>query len=296
MHKRHINSDTIFDIVNFILLTIALFSVLYPLYFVVIASISDPNAVNTGQTLLWPKQITLNGYERILRDSRIWTGYRNSIVYLVLGTTINLTLTIPAAYALSRKDLLGRGPFMVLLAFTMFFSGGIIPRYLLIRNLGMLNTVWAMIIPPAAGVWNIIITRTYFQSTIPQELLEAAYMDGCSNRWFFFKVALPLSKPIIAVMLLFYGVMHWNSFMPALLYIRDPELHPLQLVLRDILIASQMSQEITGGDFESAGELQRIADLVKHGLIIVASLPVLLLYPFLQRYFVQGVMIGSIKG
>jgi len=185
---------------------------------------------------------------------------------------------------------------MVLLAFTMFFSGGIIPRYLLIRNLGMLNTVWAMIIPPAAGVWNIIITRTYFQSTIPQELLEAAYMDGCSNRWFFFKVALPLSKPIIAVMLLFYGVMHWNSFMPALLYIRDPELHPLQLVLRDILIASQMSQEITGGDFESAGELQRIADLVKHGLIIVASLPVLLLYPFLQRYFVQGVMIGSIKG
>jgi len=272
-----------------------LLAVLYPLYFIVIASVSDPNAINSGQVWFWPKNLTFEGYERILGDSAIWRGYRNSILYTALGTTINVFLTLTAAYALSRKDLVGRNLIMFFFAFTMFFSGGLIPTYLVVRDLKMINTIWALVIPNAVAVWNIIIARTFFESTIPQELLEAAQIDGCSNTKFFWKIVLPLAKPLIAIMILFYGIGHWNSFFDALIYLRDEALYPLQIILRNILIQNEMSAQMVM-DVESYAAQQRVAELVKYGVIMVASVPPLILYPFLQKYFVKGVFVGSIKG
>ena len=287
--------DAIFDAVNVALLTLAILAIVYPLYFVVIASFSDPDAVASGQVVLWPRNVTFDGYRRIINNRTIWTGYGNTIYYTVVGTTINLMLTIPAAYALSRNDFLGRNFFMMMFAFTMFFAGGLIPLYLLVRSLGMLNTRWAMVLPNAVLVWNLIVARTFFQHSIPGELLEAARMDGCTNRRFFVSVVLPLSPALLAVMVLFYAVGHWNAFFQALVFLRTERLYPLQLVLRDILLAAQ-AQESMMEDARAAQEQMRIADSIRYGSIIVASAPVLVLYPFLQRYFVQGVMIGAIKG
>ncbi len=287
--------DVVFDAVNVALLTIAMLMILYPLYFVVIASFSDPDAVASGRVVLWPRDITFDGYRRIINNRTIWTGYGNTIIYTVVGTAINLATTIPAAYALSRRDFVGRDFFMMLFAFTMFFAGGLIPLYLLVRSLGMLNTRWAMVLPNAVLVWNLIVARTFFQHSIPNELLEAARMDGCTNRRFFVSVVLPLSPALLAVMVLFYAVGHWNAFFQALVFLRSERLYPLQLVLRDILLAAQ-AQESMMEDARAAQEQMRIADSIRYGSIIVASAPVLILYPFLQRYFVQGVMIGAIKG
>jgi len=295
MLKRKSAGDVLFDVINYSLLTIGMLLILYPLYFVLIASVSDPNRIYSGDVWLYPQGITLDGYQRIFNDSIIWIGYANSLLYAVVGTAISVSLTLLAAYPLSRRDFVGRNIFMWFFMFTMFFNGGLIPTYLLVKDLGMINTIWALVIPGAAGVFNIIIVRTFFQSTIPDEMREAAFMDGCSNTKFFLLVVLPLSKPIIAVMVLFHVVGFWNGFFDALIYLNEEAKYPLQLVLRNILVQNQVSSNMMI-DVESYAAKLRVTELIKYGVIIVASLPLLVLYPFLQRYFVKGAMIGSIKG
>lgn len=286
--------DTIFDIVNIILLSIVLIIVLYPLIFVVSASFSDTMLVMQGKVWLFPKGFNLEAYRAVFRDKNILVGYRNTALYAIVGTAVNIILTIAAAYPLSRKDFAGRNVITVFFAFTMFFSGGLIPNYLLIKNLGLYNNFWVMILPGAVGVWNMTIMRTFFQNTIPYELQEAAVIDGCSNIGILTRVILPLSAPIIAVMVIFYGVGHWNAFFRALIYLKDHNKFPLQLILREILIQNNMSDMMESGD--SIVKQQLLAEGIKYAVIIVSSLPVLMLYPFLQRYFVKGVMVGAIKG
>ncbi|MGG3505158.1 carbohydrate ABC transporter permease [Paenibacillus lautus] len=285
----------------YIYLSIALIVVLYPLIYILSASISSPQQVNSGAMWLFPKEITLAGYQLVFENPKIWNGYLNTIVYTGIGTLLNLAVTLPAAYALSRSDLVGRQLFLGFILFTMFFTGGLVPTYLVVRNLGLINTMGALILPVAASVWNIIVARTFFQTTIPKELQEAAYMDGCSNLKLFVRIILPLSAPIIAVMALFYGVSHWNSYFPALIYLNDESKYPLQMVLRQILVLQEMTAETTGagisGDAARAmNSKAETASLIKYGVIVVSTLPIVALYPFLQRYFVQGVMIGSVKG
>ena len=243
---------------------------------------------------LWPSGFTVESYGRVFRDDSILLGYRNSIVYTCVGTAINLVMTLTAAYPLSRRDLRGRRFFMFMVTFTMFFSGGLIPLYLLVRSLGMLNTIWALVIPNAVAVWNLIIARTFFQSSIPQSMLDAAVIDGCSNFQFFVRIVVPISPAIIAVMVLFYAVAHWNSFFEALIYIIDEEKHPLQLVLRNVLIADTADKDMV--DPEDQARLFQMVEVLKYAVIVVASAPLLVLYPFVQKYFVKGVMIGSLKG
>jgi len=292
---RKTKEDKVFDIINFFLVAIILLLVVYPLYFIVIASISDPNMIYEGKVWLLPKELTLEGYQRIFGDSKIWLGYKNSIIYTVVGTIVNVSITLMAAYALSRKDLYGRNVIMFLFLMTMFFSGGLIPTYLVVKNLGLLNTMWALILPKAVAVWNVIVAKTFFESSIPNELLEAARIDGCSDVKFFWKIVLPLSKPIVAVMVLFYAVGHWNSYFDALIYLNNENLYPLQLILRNILIQNQASTMMIS-DLDSLAAKQRVSELIKYGVIIVASIPLLIVYPFVQKYFVKGVMIGGIKG
>lgn len=295
---KETKADRIFNYINISILTVLLLIVIYPLIYVISASISDPTLVNQGKVWLFPKGINFEGYRRILQDRNIWIGYRNTILYTVLGTIINLLVTLPAAYSLSRKDFYGRTFFTAIFTFTMFFSGGLIPTYLIVKGLGLRDTIWALVIPGAAGMWNIILTRTYFQSNIPVELQEAALIDGCSNTRLFLTIVLPLSAPIVAIMALFYGVGHWNSFFGALIYISNRNLYPLQLILREILIQSEVSMEMmkTGEALESMAKQAELAELIKYGVIIVSTLPVLIAYPFIQRYFVQGMMVGAIKG
>jgi len=292
---RRSPGDLIFDILNYTLMAVIIALVAYPLYFIIIASFSDPMDVMAGKVWLWPAHITFEGYQRIIKDSSIWLGYRNSIFYTVAGTSISVVATLLAAYALSRKDLVGRGILMKLIIFTMIFSGGLIPRYLTVRSLGMVNTVWAMILPAAVAAYNLTIARSFFESTIPDELLDAARIDGCTNRKFFVSIVLPISSAIIAVMILFYGVSNWNEFFESLIFLDNKKLFPLQLILRSILIQSQAQMDMVS-DIDSIEAAIRTAEQIKYGVIIVASLPVLVLYPALQKYFVKGVMIGSIKG
>jgi putative aldouronate transport system permease protein len=293
--SRRSKEDKVFDMINIILVAIMVVLVVYPLYFIVIASISNPNMIYEGKVWFLPRDITFEGYQRIFSDSKIWLGYKNSIIYTFVGTIINVSFTLMAAYALSRKDLYGRNLIMFLFLFTMFFSGGLIPTYLVVKDLGLLNTMWALILPKAVAVWNVIVARTYFQTSIPDEMLEAAKMDGCSDAKFFWKIVLPLSKPIVAVMVLFYAVGHWNSYFDALIYLNNENLYPLQLILRNILIQNEASTQMMS-DLDSLAAKQRISELIKYGVIIVASIPLLILYPFVQKYFVKGVMIGGIKG
>lgn len=287
--------DRIFSMINYFILILVTIIVMYPLLFVLSASFSDPQAVLRGEMLLWPKGVNLNSYVKIFQNKDIINGFTNTLIYTTLGTFINLVMTILAAYPLSRKDFVGRNAIMALLVFTMFFSGGLIPTYLLIKNLGMLNTLWVMIIPNAVSIWNIIIMRTFFQQSIPGELQEAATIDGCSNIKILTRMILPLSMPIIAVTILFYAVGHWNAFFNALLYLSDKEKFPLQLILREILIQGQTSDMVKMST-ESAIKQQREVEGIKYAVLVVANIPVLVLYPFLQRYFVKGVMIGAIKG
>ncbi|MFC9776465.1 carbohydrate ABC transporter permease [Paenibacillus chitinolyticus] len=284
-----------FDWAVYALLTIVSLIVLYPLVFVLVASFSSPEAVMRGEVWLWPKDITWMGYTKIFQNNEILTGYLNTIVYTVVGTAINLILSVAAAYPLSRKDFAGRNAISALMVFTMFFSGGMVPTYLLVKNLGMLNTMWALVIPGAVSVYNIIIMRTFFQSSIPGEMQEAASIDGCSNLGILWKIVLPLSMPIIAVMILFYSVGHWNSYFSGLMYLTDRDKYPLQLFLREILIQGQMQEMLGVGDDSHARNVME-GEAIKYAVVIVANLPVLMLYPFLQRYFVKGVMIGSVKG
>ncbi|WP_068786258.1 carbohydrate ABC transporter permease [Paenibacillus phocaensis] len=283
-----------FDVMVYLIASAIILIVLYPLVFVVSASFSDPARVLNGEVWLLPKGVTLEAYNNILHNEQIWIGYRNSILYTVVGTLINIVMTLLAAYPLSRPDLPGRKGLMLIITLTMFFSGGLIPSYLLVKSLGMVDTMWALIIPGAISTYNLIVMRTYFQSSIPWELQEAAHIDGCSNWRLLVSIILPLSKPILAVMVLFYAVGHWNAFFNALIYIRSEHLYPLQLVLREILMISQS----TGVDGGNVGMEEKIllSESIKFAVIIVSSLPVLVMYPFVQRHFVKGVMIGSIKG
>jgi putative aldouronate transport system permease protein len=287
--------DRIFNIFNIIILTAVLIIIIYPLYFIVIASFSDPYLVNSGKVFLLPKGINFEGYARVFANVALWRGYRNTIFYAVFGTFINLLVTIPAAYALSRKDMAGRNFIMALFTLTMFFNGGLIPTYLVVRGLGFVNTIWALLLPNSIAVYNLIVSRTYMQRSIPLELQEAAIIDGCSNTRLFFSIVLPLSAPIIAVMSLFYGVGHWNSYFNALIYISDKNLKPLQIVLREILMQGQQISAASD-ELETAARMAQIAELVKYCVIIVASVPVLIVYPLIQKYFTQGIMLGAIKG
>lgn len=291
--KRISREDVIFNIVNYSLLIIFMLLILYPLYYILIASVSDPNATNAGLVTVWPVRVTLEGYQLILNDSRVWTGYRNSILYTVCAVAVNMVCTIPAAFALSRKELMGRSVFMFLITLTMFFSGGMIPTYLVVKSLNLINTPLAVILPSAVMTYYLIVCRTFFQTSIPEELRDAAFVDGAGWVTFFFQIVLPLSKPIIAVMLLFHTVHHWNSYFQAMIYLRDEALYPLQLILRNILVDSEASM---ADDASAIVEKQRQTELIKYGMVIIGSAPMLILYPFVQKYFVQGIMIGAVKG
>lgn len=278
----------------YLFLLIILLIVLYPLVYVISSSFSSPAAVSSGRVWLWPVDVSLRGYQVALGNPQIITGYANSLYYTFFGTLISVALTVLVAYPLSRRGLYGRGVIMIFITFTMIFYGGLIPTYLVVKNLGLLNTRWALLIPQAVAAWQVIITRTFFQVTIPDELAEAAELDGCSDLRFLWSIVLPLSKPILAVLVLMYAVGQWNAYFDALLYLKSADLQPLQLVLRSILILNATSS----GSMDAATmvERQQMADLLKYALIVVGSLPVLLIYPFAQRYFVRGMLIGSIKG
>lgn len=295
MFSRQTKGDVAFDIVNTLLLSVVLLAILYPIWFVIIASVSDPTQVLAGKVLILPKGFSFDAYKMVFRDDMIMTGYRNTLFYTVLGTCINLVLTILAAYPLSRRDWVGKGFFTGVIMFTMFFSGGTIPTYLLMNSLGLLNTTWAMVLPGAVSVYNTIVMRTFFVNSIPVELQEAAQVDGCSNTRLLLQIVIPLSKPIIAVMVLFYGVAHWNAFFNALIYLSDAERYPLQLVLRSILIQNSMSQDMVS-EVEHVGNRVMLAETIKYALIIVSTLPMMVLYPTLQRFFEKGVMVGAVKG
>ncbi|WP_199618589.1 carbohydrate ABC transporter permease [Paenibacillus alkalitolerans] len=286
----------LFSIVLFVLCTFIFLIIAYPLYFIVIASVSDSTLVSTGQVLIWPKGVSLFGYNEILQDSRVWTGYKNTIIYTVLGTFVNLLFTLPAAYVLSRREFRARRFLMLIFVITMFFNGGLIPTYLLIKGLHLTNTMWVFIFPFAVNVFYLIIARTFFETSLPSELYEAAAIDGCSHFKFFSMIALPLSKALISVIGLYYMVGHWNDFFTALIYIRSNELQPLQIILRDILLSNQVFESGAGVGGDAGGYAQRYADQIKFGVIIVSTLPILVLYPFIQKYFEKGVLIGSIKG
>ncbi|TBL70735.1 carbohydrate ABC transporter permease [Paenibacillus thalictri] len=285
--------DRLFDGANILLLGLITLIVLYPLIFVLSASFSNPAYILEGRLWLWPKGLTLTSYERVFQNPFVITGYLNTLRYTLIGTTLNVVLTICAAYPLSRKDFAGRGAFTVYFTVTMFFSGGLIPTYLLIKSLGLINSFWAVILPGAVSMWNIIIMRTFFQN-IPVEIQESAHMDGCSNLRLLVRIVLPLSLPVVAVMVLFYGVGHWNAFFNALMYVSEAGKHPLQLVMRGILLQNQMGAMV--GASEGSVEQIVAGEGVKYAIIVVASAPILVLYPLLQRYFVKGVMIGAIKG
>ncbi|MFC4402687.1 carbohydrate ABC transporter permease [Gracilibacillus xinjiangensis] len=290
-------SDIAFDVIIFGLCILIFFVIAYPLYFIVIASISDSTLVSTGKVFLFPQGISFFGYEQIFQDSRIWIGYRNTLFYAIFGTFVNLLFTLPAAYVLSRKEFRARRFLMFFFIFTMFFNGGLIPTYLLLKDLSMIDTPWVFIFNPlTVNVFNLIITRTFFESNIPNEMYEAASIDGCTHFKFFSKIVLPLSKAVISVIGLYYLVWHWNDFFTGLIYIRNYDLQPLQIVLRDILLSNQVFAEGAGSGGTGGGYAQRYADQIKYGVIIVSSLPILILYPFIQKYFEKGVLIGSVKG
>ncbi len=294
-HIKETRADRILNYVINTLLILLVLVVVYPLYFVIIASFSDPVAVSGGKLTFYPIGLNVDAYKRIFNDSRIWTGYKNTLFYTTFGTLLGVMLTIMAGYSFSRKDLKGSGFLMTLYIITMYFGGGLIPTYMVVKQLGLINQPLVLILLGSFSTYNMIIARSFFKQNLPDELFEAASIDGCGNGRFFFSMVIPLSKAIIAVLTLFYASGHWNSYFNALIYVNDEKLYPLQLILRDILVASQMiSQDMS--DPESAMEMQRIAELIKYGVIIVATVPMLILYPFVQRFFVQGVMIGSVKG
>lgn len=289
------NSDRAFIIINYIFLSMAGLLVLYPLIYIISSSLSASTAVIGGKVWLLPVEPTLRGYKAVFNYSRIWSGYGNSLYYAVVGTCINLVVTMLAAYPLSRKDLVGRKLFLGMFVFTMLFSAGLIPTYLIVDKLDLVNTRWAMWLPQAMQVWYLIIAITYLQSNIPKEQLEAAQIDGCSNIKFLFKIVLPLAKPLLAVLVLFYAVYHWNAFFDAFIYLKEKRLYPLQLILREILVTNQLDPMMMSNIAELE-KLQGLMELLKYAVIVVASLPVLILYPFVQKFFIKGILVGSLKG
>ena len=286
--------DIAFNIFLYALSGIILLAIAYPLYFIIIASFSNPSEVANGNVWLWPSQFTLDGFMELLRHDDIWTGYLNTILYTLVGTLIGLFVNISAAYALSRRDLVGRRLITFFFIFTMFFNGGLIPTYFTIQDFHLYDTFWVMVLPFSVAVYNMIVARTFFDSSLPKELLDAAQIDGCGNLRFFFSIALPLSKAVIAVIALYIAVAQWNSYFNALVYIRSENLKPLQLVVRNILITNQSL--VGAGDGLAAQEAMRLSNLMKYAVIIITTVPIMCVYPFVQKYFSQGVMIGAIKG
>ena len=284
--------DKIFYTINIIVLLILTLIVLYPVYFIVIASFSDPDAVLAGKVVLYPMNITFEGYSKILERTDIWRGYGNTILYTALTVVLSLLVTVPAGWALSRKTLPAKKLFMIYFIIPMFFGGGLIPFYNVVSSFGLVNTIWAVVLPSILSVWNLFMTKTFFESSIPSSLIEAATIDGAGSFRIFGSIVLPLSKAIIAVMALYYAVGQWNSYFNAMIFLQDETLYPLQLVLKEILIASEST---TGGSGETILQQYRLANQLKYVSVIVSSVPVLCLYPFVQKYFAQGVMIGSLK-
>ncbi len=289
---RKISGDMVFRIINGILLGMVALIVLYPLYFIIIASFSSPEAVLSGKVVLFPVDINFDGYLKILERQDIWRGYLNTILYTVLTVIFALGVTVPAGWALSRRTLPGKKLWMVYFIIPMFFGGGLIPFYNVMSSLGLVNTIWAIVLPSILSVWNLFMTKTFFESSISDGLIEAAKIDGAGPFRIFFSIVIPLSKAILAVMALYYAVGQWNSYFNAMIFLQDETLYPLQLVLKEILIASEST---VGGSGETILEQFRLANQLKYVSVIVSSLPVLCLYPFVQKYFAQGVMIGSLK-
>jgi putative aldouronate transport system permease protein len=290
--------DKIFDAVNFVVLTFVFIIVGYPLYFIIISSISNPQLVASGQVVFYPRGINLDGYREVLKNEGVMRGFFNSIYYTVVGVSINLIVTLPTAYALSRTDFHGRKFVSFFYILTMFVSGGLVPTYLVVRQLGMLNTIWALVIPGALSVYNMMVARIFFKTNIPGELLDAATIDGCSDTGFFFRIVLPISGAIIAILVLWYGVGHWNSYFSALLYISDRQRQPLQLELRMVLLQNTQAPQMALSEefMAERRRLEALREMMKYSLIIISSLPVLILYPFIQKHFVKGVTVGSLKG
>ena len=293
VHAIQSAGDRLFDTINIIILIVLCLIVVYPLYYVVLASITDPAVVHTGKLLLYPEAPYFKGYAEALAYPQLISGYANTIWYTVLNAIVALCATIPAAYALSRKDLVGRRVVMFLFTFTMFFNGGIIPMFLTIKSLKIYNTAWALVLPAAVSVYNLIVCRSFFESSLPQELLEAAQIDGCNDFRFFFTMAIPLSKTIIAVMLLYYATAMWNTFFNALMFLQDESKMPLQVVLRNLVLSNQLSMSASGAEF---AEKQKLVDQLKYVIITVSAVPLMIVYPFVQKYFASGVMLGAVKG
>lgn len=296
MKKKRITQDKVVYFVNYVLLGLLLLTILYPLIYVVSASFSSGDALASGKVKLFPVEPTLLSYKTVFEYDAIWTGFLNSIIYTAAGTLVSMVLTLLAAYPLSREDFRGKKIFSSIFLFTMMFSGGLIPSYMLVKNLGLMNTMWAIILPGAVSAYNVIVARTFFNQTIPKELLEASQMDGCSDFRFFSQIVLPLSKPIIAVLCLWVAVALWNGYFNPLLYINDESKYPLQLVLRRILLMSQVNFANANIDPARVAANRYLSEMLKYATIIISSLPLMLIYPFIQKYFVKGVMIGSVKG
>lgn len=297
VRKNHVKmsaQDKVFTIFLYALTAVLIVIALYPMYFIVIASISDPKLVSSGQIMFVPQGINFKGYQKLLGYSQLWVGYRNTILYAIVGTLISLAVNVPAGYALASKKLCGKKWITIYYLIPMFFNGGLIPTYLNIKNFGLLDTFWVIVFPFSVATYYVIVVRTFMQNSIPEELLDAARIDGCGEIGCFFRVVLPLSKAVIAVVALWTAVGQWNSYFNALIYLRSPELQPLQLVLRNILINNQTISAMTTGS--AAVEAKQMADLIKYAVIVVSSAPIMCMYPFVQKYFNQGVMLGSVKG
>ena len=292
--NRKTLSDRIFGFAILALSILIFVIILYPLWFIVIASISNSNLVNLGQVKFWPKDIRVYGYQQIIEDTRIWRGYLSTLIYVLVGTALNMVVTMPAAYALSRRGFKARNKVMFYFVFTMFFSGGLVPTYMTISSLNLISTKTILIIFVAVNTYNLIIARTFIENSIPEDLYEAAILDGCSHFAYFTKVVVPLSKAVNSVLVLYYAVYHWNDYFNALVYNSKQENAPLQIVLREILLLNQAFASGNGG--VQGGYGQSSADHVKYAVIIVSTLPILCVYPFVQKYFEKGVMIGAVKG
>jgi multiple sugar transport system permease protein/putative aldouronate transport system permease protein len=287
--------DRVFVVAIYLLLGAVLLIVLLPLVYIVAASFSDPQAVIAGDVWFLPVRPTLRGYDAVFKNPKLMTGFYNSFFYMIVGTLVNLAMTLLCAYPLTRKQFGARNVLSALMVFTMYFSGGMVPIYMVVKKLGLIDTRLAMIIPAALSVWNVILCRTYIASVIPETLYESASLDGCSPLRFMIFIVVPLSTPILAVLALYYGVTHWNTYFNALIYLNRAELAPLQIVLREILVLSKIDPSMIADARELAAK-QGLTDLLKYSVIVVGSVPVMLIYPFVQKYFVKGVMIGAVKG
>ena len=289
-------SDKVIEIIMLALILLIVITVLYPLYYVVVASVSDPYDVYAGKTFFLPSQFTLEGYEKVFRESAIFKGYINSILYALIGTIVTTALVFITAFPLSRRELPGRNLVMIFYLITMYFTGGLIPTYIVVSKTGLLNSMWALILPGGVSVFNVIVTRTYFESSIPGDVLEAAKIDGCGYLKTFIDIVLPLSKPVMAVMVVFAMVAFWNDWFTALIYMNDKGKYPLQLALRQILVQSEALASALSGMDGGYAEANRITELIKFSSIVVGAAPMLIIYPFVQKYFEKGFMIGAVKG